>query len=143
MSTLCSLYMTGVIWMVQLAHYPLMAHIGDESFKGYQTANLPSTTWVVMPTMILEVVSAAGQFFALFKTNFEAPFLALHLVSLGSLILIWLSTFFLQVPLHQKLLDKKDEFLIRKLVNTNWLRTLGWSLRSLIFIFLLFEFHSP
>lgn len=139
MSTICALYMTGVIWMVQLAHYPLMAHIGPESFKDYQRANLPSTTWVVMPIMILEVVSAAGQVMALIKGDFQAPHFTLHLLSVAALIMIWLSTFFLQVPLHQKLLSSKDEVLIQKLVASNWIRTLAWSLRSLIFVFFLYK----
>lgn len=139
MSTICALYMTGVIWMVQLAHYPLMAHIEPESFKAYQSANLPSTTWVVMPMMMLEVVFAAGQALVLFILNFDAPNLALHLSSIGALIIVWLSTFFLQVPLHQKLLSQKDEKLIRKLVATNWIRTSAWSLRSFILIFLLYK----
>jgi len=128
--------MTGVIWMVQLAHYPLMAHIGPASFKDYQTANLSSTTWVVMPVMVLEFFCAAGQFMALILGDFNSPNITVHLISLAALVVIWLSTFFLQVPLHQKLVSSKDVELIQKLVKTNWLRTLGWSLRSFLFIYL-------
>jgi hypothetical protein len=141
MSTICAIYMTGVIWMVQLAHYPLMTHIGTIGFKDYQKANLSSTTWVVMPVMIIEVFCAGGQLMALILEDFNSPYLYAHLISLVALVVIWLSTFFLQVPLHQKLLSDKDVEIIRKLVKTNWLRTLAWSLRSSLFIYLFLKLN--
>ena len=43
-------------------------------------------------------------------------------------ILMWLITGFISVPLHHKLIvSGHDAEVIRKLVQTNWLRTIGWS----------------
>lgn len=49
-------------------------------------------------------------------------------------VLIWLSTFFIQVPIHQKLLVKKDFFLIEKLNRTNWIRTILWSIKIVLVV---------
>jgi hypothetical protein len=56
---------------------------------------------------------------------------ALNLLIVG---LIWCSTFFVQVPIHSILSEKKDKNLIEKLVNTNWIRTFLWSIRMLLII---------
>ena len=50
------------------------------------------------------------------------------------LIGIWLSTFLLQVPAHEKLILKKDNQIIARLVKTNWIRTILWSLKLLVLI---------
>jgi hypothetical protein len=47
---------------------------------------------------------------------------------------IWLSTFALQVPAHEKLILKKDDQQIQKLVKTNWIRTILWSLKLVILL---------
>lgn len=39
-------------------------------------------------------------------------------------ILIWLVTFFVQVPLHNALSDGYDESTVQQLIKTNWIRTL-------------------
>ncbi len=45
-------------------------------------------------------------------------------------VLIWLSTFTLQVPIHKKLQSGKDKTLIRRLLKTNWIRTVAWSMKA-------------
>jgi hypothetical protein len=45
------------------------------------------------------------------------------------LLLIWASTFLLQVPLHGILERRHDKQAILLLNATNWIRTLLWSLR--------------
>lgn len=59
------------------------------------------------------------------------------LMSLTLLILvigIFASTFFIQVPLHQKLSVGKDSHLIYRLVRTNWMRTIAWTLKAILMI---------
>ena len=45
---------------------------------------------------------------------------------------VWLSTFALQVPIHNRLKIRKDEILIRRLVVSNWIRTLAWSFKAVL-----------
>ena len=38
---LATWFMTGVIWFVQVVHYPLMARVGAEGFAAYERAPGP------------------------------------------------------------------------------------------------------
>jgi hypothetical protein len=56
----------------------------------------------------------------------------LYLAALGCLILIWASTFLLQVPLHGILEQQPDTRSMERLVTTNWTRTILWTLRLVL-----------
>jgi hypothetical protein len=53
-------------------------------------------------------------------------------LGIALVIAIWLSTALLQVPCHNRLMEGFDEVIYRKLVNTNWIRTVFWSARGLL-----------
>jgi hypothetical protein len=53
------------------------------------------------------------------------------IISIFLIIIIWLSTFGLQVPIHKQLQTGKDEACIKRLVTTNWIRTIAWSLKAI------------
>jgi hypothetical protein len=46
------------------------------------------------------------------------------------IVLIWLSTVLLQIPCHTQLLDGFDEATYRRLVSSNWIRTILWTGRG-------------
>jgi len=117
--------MTGIIWFVQIVHYPLFGRIPKEVFIPYEQAHAVRTGWVVAPIMILELVTAAA--LPLLRTPVVGT--PLYLTAIGCLLLIWSSTFLIQVPLHGLLEKHPDAAAIRRLVTTNWIRTLLWSLR--------------
>ena len=54
------------------------------------------------------------------------------IIGLALVTLIWLSTALLQVPCHEDLSNGFDTEIHRRLVATNWIRTVAWSLRSLL-----------
>ena len=54
-----TLAMTGLIWFVQVVHYPLMAKVGAEGYSLYQHTHMSRTTWVVAPLMLTELSTAA------------------------------------------------------------------------------------
>lgn len=124
-----TLYMLGVIVFVQINHYPLFAAVGREAFCDYERRHCDRTTFVVMPAMLIELFTAI-----LLLLNDPTPPLWINFALLGG---IWLSTFFIQVPLHTKLSQGFDEAVHRRLVQTNWARTLAWSVRSVELFFLL------
>jgi hypothetical protein len=117
--------MTGVIWFVQVVHYPLFAKIPADGFTCYERSHTVRTGWVVAPLMILELATAS----ALPLLGASVAFTPSYLASLGCLILIWVSTFLIQVPLHGILEKQPDADAMRHLVTTNWIRTLLWSVR--------------
>ncbi len=120
--------MTGVIWIVQILHYPLFNMVGRENFAAYEAAHTNLITLVVMPAMLLELILSAMIFFAP-PASIPSGLNWLNAALLG---VIWLSTAFLQVPQHSILSSGFDEKAYRMLVNSNWIRTVAWSAKAII-----------
>lgn len=129
---LTTVFMTGLIWLVQCVHYPLFAAVGREQYIDYQEHHVRRISWIVMPVMLAELVSAALLW--LWAPTAWAPYTSLGLLLLG---LIWLSTALLQVPCHNLLSDGFQPEAHRRLVTTNWLRTAAWTARTGVLLGLL------
>ena len=124
----CTLAMTGIIWFVQIVHYPLFARIPPGSFAEYEAEHATKTGWVVGPLMCAELVTAILMLAATFR---PASIPVAEAVAGAALVLvIWLSTGLIQVPLHDRLSAGYDAETIARLVATNWIRTLAWTARS-------------
>ena len=128
---LATAMMTGIIWFVQIVHYPLFLKIPGESFTTYERSHTVRTGWVVAPIMLVELGSAVALLFPRLTggTGLSVAGDPLYLAALGCLILIWASTFLLQVPMHGILEQHPDIRSMERLVTTNWIRTILWSLR--------------
>jgi hypothetical protein len=126
--TAATLAMFGLIWMVQIVHYPLMAHVGRADFRAWHDRHLRRTTWVVGPLMLAETASA------LVLLEAAPPGTAAWLPWTGIVlvVLVWISTAALQVPMHRRLEAGWDERAHRFLVRSNWLRTAAWSARAVV-----------
>ena len=119
--------MTGVIWVIQLVHYPSFHYVNMVVYTKFQKFHMARISFIVMPLMILELVTAL----MLLAYSQNIYFIA-NLLMLG---LTWLSTALLSVPCHSRLEKAYSYEDVDKLVKTNWPRTLLWSLRTvLIFI---------
>lgn len=120
----CAAYMTGIIWFVQLVHYPML-HLTDgaDTRSGHREYTR-RMGFVVMPVMLAEL-------FLQGLWVIKAPS-ALAWLGAELLCIIWLSTFFLQVPCHKKLETTFDRKIQSKLVRTNWIRTVAWTFRALL-----------
>lgn len=127
-------FMVGLIWFVQIVHYPLMRSVPESAFPGYAVGHQRRTTWVVGLVMLLEAGSAV--LLVLMPEESAGATLA-KWIGLGMLALIWASTFGVQVPLHAKLAVGFDTRVWQRLVATNWLRTIAWTLRGFIALSLL------
>ncbi len=123
-----TLYMVGVIWMVQLVHYPLYNKVGREAFPEYEARHNDGMTLVVGPAMLLEAATVV--LLALVPNSRVSP--AAAWLGAGLLAIIWLSTAFLQVPCHNRLVAGFDQATYERLVHSNWIRTIAWSLRGLL-----------
>ena len=93
-----------------------------------------------MPVMLVELASMFG---ALWYAGDETDAMMRVWLWLAAALLgiIWLSTFLLQVPAHQKLTSGFDERIHRRLVATNWLRTFAWTARSTLLCVVLVGSH--
>ncbi len=122
-----TLFMVGLIWFVQIVHYPLFANIGREEFPDYEALHNRLTTWVVGPAMLVEMITAV----ALLRSAPNGTS-SLAWLGLGLLIVIWISTAALSVPAHDVLTAGFSADAYHNLVSTNWIRTVAWSIRGVI-----------
>lgn len=134
----CTFFLCGLIWTIQLVHYPGFSSIDPSKFAAFHALHSSKITLIVLPTMVIELTSAGW----LYMTS-RAEASAFHeystwlLVGLLLIIGIWLSTFLVQVPLHGTLSSAPSPEINAKLVTTNWWRTFGWTLRSVIVLVIL------
>ncbi|MBB5036860.1 hypothetical protein [Prosthecobacter dejongeii] len=116
----------GLIWHVQIVQYPLFLDVGREAFSRYHCGHCLRIAFVVVPLMLLEVASAIGVLWLGERAS-------LFLFSLPWIAMVWLATFLIQVPIHDQLTEFGwSESVIQKLVRTNWLRTVAWTVRGLL-----------
>ena len=128
-----TLVMVGVIWFVQIVHYPLMARVSASQFAAYEREHQTRTTFVVAPTMLIEAITAT----VLLVVPLPGIGRALPALGIGLLGVIWLSTFFVQVPKHARLANGFDAAAHRRLVQANWLRTAAWTGRGILALVML------
>jgi hypothetical protein len=117
--------MVGLIWFVQIVHYPIMASFDRENFASHEKEHCDRTGWVVVPLMLVEIFTFALLLIEGIRSN-------AFLISGLLLGVIWASTFLIQVPLHRKLLEGWNAEQHRRLVTTNWIRTAAWTGRSFL-----------
>ena len=124
-------WMVGLIWFVQIVHYPLFDGVGEPGWIRYATRHRSRTTVVVMPPMLVELATSVW-------LVIERPDLVAW-IGAGLVGLIWLSTFALQVPLHGRLGRRFRGGDVGLLVWSNWIRTIAWSARGLLAASLLLD----
>ena len=126
---LATCFMTGLIWFVQVVHYPLFATITGAGSREHAIENQRRTSPVVIPFMAVELATAVAiAAWPPAGVGRGAAFVGLALVAV-----IWLSTFFVQVPLHGRLArDGHSAAVVDSLVRSNWIRTIAWTARAIL-----------
>ena len=128
-----TLFMAGVIWIVQIVHYPLFAEVGEAGYASYQKSHEFLITFVVGPPMLIELVTAAA------LLRYRPPAISQTMGWIGFLLVIvlWASTAFLQVPCHNRLHESFDASAHAFLVTSNWVRTIAWTARAILVCWML------
>ena len=123
-----SLALTGLIWCIQVVHYPLFAAVGRDEFTRYEADHARLITLVVGPLMLVEL--AAVLWLAAVRPVGVPAWMAW--TGLALVAAIWLSTAAIQVPCHAKLAAGFDAEVHARLVSSNWIRTVAWTARGLL-----------
>ena len=131
-------FMIGIIWFVQVVHYPLYTRINPDAFPNYEVAHVNLITPVVAPLMFLEAITAL---LILLSPPDNVPYWLL-IVGLVMVVIIWAETLFLNVPQHNALSNSFDADVHRTLLLTNWVRTVMWTLRGVLMLFVLYRVLS-
>ena len=133
---LASVGMFGVIWTIQLVHYPLMANIPPTAFVDYERQHSKAITLIVGPLMAIEGICVLAVFFA------RPSGISFWLALTGGIVeaLAIGTTAFVSAPLHGRLEKGYDAAVLSLLIRTNWIRTVAWTTRGFIAVAMLVLF---
>ena len=133
-----TLFMTGLIWLVQCLHYPLFKMVGPEHRVPYLKRHVIQITPIVAIPMLAEAFSG------LLLLYIRPDFISFREAAMGFALIffIWLVTALGSVPCHDKLQKAWSDKVHKRLVRSNWLRTLAWSARSVLVLWLVAKLLS-
>lgn len=117
-----------LIWIVQVLHYPTFRYVDQAKFIEFTYFHAKTITFIVGPLMLIELACAAVLVF--FQLNLYSG------INLLLVIHIWLATAFISVPCHNQLHKSHDTLIIDKLIRTNWIRTIPWTIKFFISLYL-------
>ena len=120
--------MTGVIWFVQWVHYPLLATVPVNGAVKVAEQHQRRTGQVLAIPMALEGVTTLW----LLASRPDEVILILPWLGAVMLAVALGSTVFVSVPLHAKMATNPTADVGRRLVVTNWPRTIAWSARAVV-----------
>jgi len=125
-----TLVMVGVVWFVQIVHYPLYTRINSDAFPHYEVEHVNRITFLVGPAMFIE----AGTALLLLLSRPPGVPMWVLLFGLALVGIIWGITVFMNVPQHNQLSFQFDAEVHRSLLATNWIRTIAWSVRGVLML---------
>ena len=127
----CNSYLVSLLFMTQFITYPTFLHIDKDKFSEYHRKYVNNISFIVAPVMLIELLTLS--LIAYFSSEF------LIIKSLILLLVIWLTTFFIMITSHNRISKSFNKKEIISLINYNWVRTILWSFKLLLIIFLYFE----
>ena len=133
--TAAALFMTGVIWIVQVVHYALFDRVGADGWAAYHAAHTRRITAIVLLPMVVEL-GTAGLLVLAPPPGIPQPLLWVGLVLAAA---TWAVTFFVSVPLHGRLAGRFDDDACLALVRTNWARTGLWTGHAAVLLAILWR----
>ncbi len=114
----------GLILVIHFVHYKSFNFIDIEKFVEFHKFHTKNISFLVIPLMIIEVVISIIICYFYFSI--------LSLINLSLVALIWITTFLLQVPSHNKLSTGKSITEIEKLVSGNVFRVYLWFFKAIV-----------
>jgi hypothetical protein len=118
--------MVGLIWMVQLVHYPLFDRVDPSRWSGFHADHSARITWVLALPMPLQLLTAL----VLVAAPPAGAHRALLAVALGGVAVALAVTALVSVPAHDVLSTGYDADAHRRLVVSNWTRTAAWTVAA-------------
>jgi hypothetical protein len=128
-----TLYMSGMIWSMQILEYPLFALVGPKEFPAYHQRHNRGLPFLVILPSIAAFVSAVV---LIFTRSARLPLWTTIVVAVLDLFVI-IATVAREAPLHGQL-DREgySPTVIRQLVQGNWVRTVLWTVNAIFLLVL-------
>ena len=129
LANLCATGMlVGLIWTIQLVHYPLLTMVGSEALPEYLAGHLARISILVAPWMLVEFLTAS----LMLRWHPTAVPRWMVTAGFGLCAGLWGSTILVQGPVYVSLAEAATPELLDRLTMTNWLRTVGWTARGIL-----------
>lgn len=118
--TLLDFGMLVILWLVQLVIYPGFLTCEKSKLVDWHKSYTGRVAWIIIPVMFTQLPLVA------WLTWHERGLM--NSAALFCLLICWVLTFSVSVPLHRKM-DAGDtsDATIKRLVTTNWPRTFLWT----------------
>ena len=125
-------FMAGLIWTIHAVHYPLFAHV-PEPYAPFQKEHMRRISLLLAVPWAVEILTAFGLFLTAETTEQRTwAFIG------GVLIVLILGvTGLFAAPAHGKLLSQFDVDKHRHLMRVDLLRTMLWTVRSVVAVVLI------
>ncbi len=124
--TVSVLVLVGIIWTVQVVHYPLMALVGPERFVAYEASHSPRMAAVVMVPWTVQGLTTAA-LLVMRPPGVPGWLVVAAAVTAAIPVVV---TIVASVPAHVRLGQGFDAATHRRLVRTNWVRTAAWTVSA-------------
>ena len=132
-------FMTGLVVFVDFVHYPAFHFVEPARGQAFHRFHTRSTGFVVGAPMLLEMAAGALLPFAAMLAGVDILLQAGAWLTFILLVGVWAETGLRVVPKHNILQNKGlfNKINISALVASNRIRTLIWSIRFLVLLFML------
>mgnify|MGYP005991720935 CR=1 FL=1 len=134
-----TLIMVGLIWTVQVVHYPLFENVGADAYPVYQSRHIDRIGALLVMPWALEGLSIV----ALVVIIQDRTMRALAFIGAALMGAILVVTVIWAAPVHGELLDGFDPERHNTLMVSNFARTLLWTARGAIALCLVWLMSDP
>jgi hypothetical protein len=112
--------MVVLLWLVQLVIYPSFLKVRPDALQDWHRTYTFRAGFIIIPMLF-------GQLGVWLYKCFLSPSI-LNCLGLMLVVVAWILTFTVSVPLHRAIeKGERSETVLRRLVQTNWPRTICWS----------------
>jgi hypothetical protein len=128
-----TVFLAGVIWTIQVVHYPLFARVGPAGFAAAMADHGRRITAVIVVPWALQ---GATTVWLLARPPAGVP--SVLIWSAAALAALPVAvTLAASVPAHRELGDGFDPAVHARLLATNWLRTAAWTAHAAVAVAIL------
>jgi hypothetical protein len=121
-----TLWLAGMIWTIQVVHYPLFALVGDDRFPAYASSHSTRISLLLLGPWAVQGVTTV---WILLARPQGVPWWMV-LVAAAAAATTVLVTVIASVAQHEVLGQGFDARAHAVLVRSNWVRTLAWSVHA-------------
>jgi hypothetical protein len=128
-----TVFLAGVIWTIQVVHYPLFARVDAAGFPAAMADHGRRISGVVVVPWALQ---GATMVLLLARPPAEVPTVLLWSAAMLAALPV-VVTLLASVPAHRALGSGFDPSIHARLLATNWLRTVAWTAHAVVAVAIL------